>query len=517
MAIKIHWGVFVLTLFASAVFAQDDGFVKAELPPLRRVVFYNSGVANMQHRGEVEDKARLEIRFSSHDVDDVLKSLTFEDQSDGHVRAVEYQPAPNPEDVAANSFEPMTLSQLLQKYRGESVKVFFDDTPNGASRSGQVFGLENRQYGDVIEEVLVLIDEAGSMRSVVLNEIDRVVFQNQEVRDEMKLAMTGITKSRKANQKQLDLLFDGKGKRDIAFGYVVDAPIWRMSYRLEVKPEQIELQGWTHINNVTGVDWQDVTVELRSGQPQTFHAELFAPVLSERQSVGLDPFGLPEDLTLVHQWYGFEPAQRFGDTASNYKDDFGGMGGGMMGGGMMGGGMGGGFGGGAYGGGGGGGDKRKTKTGIESGSAFKKLAQLDRTASMIRFQLDEPVSLKSGKSAALPVFEKRLPSRLLSVVTHTGDAENLTAIRSIELNKRHRFRVGPRPHFCLPRWRFCGRCTNSSTLHRCRDIAAVLRRPRYSRQPPTYTREEDRPIGIYSRQRGDYFVRESIPSTVRCR
>ena len=160
--------------------AQDDEFAQHELPPLRRVVFYNSGVAHMQHRGEVTDKAKLEIRFSAHDVDDVLKSLIFEDQGGGHVRAVEYQPAPNPEDVAANAFGPMTLAQLLQKYRGESIQasVRGDDL-----LAGRIFGLENRQFGDDVEEVVVLIDETGGMRSVILNEIERVVFDNQEVRD----------------------------------------------------------------------------------------------------------------------------------------------------------------------------------------------------------------------------------------------------------------------------------------------------------------------------------------------
>ena len=256
--------------------------------------------------------------------------------------------------------------------------------------------------------------------------------------------MTGITKSRKANQKRLDLLFDGQGQRKVAFGYVVDAPIWRMSYRLEVKPEQIQLQGWTHINNVTGVDWEDVIVELRSGQPQSFHAELFAPVLSERASIGLNPFGLPEELTLVRQWYGFEPAKRFGATASKaYGDDFGGdFGGGM--GGMMGG-MGGGFGG------GGGGATRTAATGnaaakgIDSETAFRQIAQLDRTAAMIRFQLEKPVSLASGKSAALPVFHKQLPSRLLSVVKHADSSSDLTAVRSIELTNATDFALVPGP------------------------------------------------------------------------
>lgn len=420
--------------------AADDAFSVQDLPPLRRVVFYNSGVAHMQHRGEVDGKAKLEIRFSSHDVDDVLKSLVFEDRGGGQVRAVEYQPAPNPEDVAANEFVPMTLAQLLQKYRGESIRAHFDnDQP---PIQGKIFGLENRQIDNELQEFVVLVDSDGGMRSVMLNHVDRVEFDSQDVRDEMTLALTGITKSRKANQKRLDLLFDGRARREVAFGYVVDAPIWRMSYRLEVQPEQIQLQGWTHINNVTGVDWENVRIELRSGQPQAFHADLFAPVLAERDSVGLNPFGLPQELTLVHQWYGFEPAERFGDSA---RSESGAGMGGMMGG--MGGGMMGGIGGG-FGGGGGGAeesDSKPAQRGIDSDTAFQQIASLDRTASMIRFQLDDPVNLASGKSAALPVFRKQLPSRLLSVVKHQPSARDLTAIRSIELTNATDFSLVPGP------------------------------------------------------------------------
>lgn len=426
-----------LISFTFTANAQDD-FPEAELPPLQRVVFYNSGVAHMQHRGEITDKARLTIRFSGHDVDDVLKSLVFEDTGGGHVRAVEYQPAPNPEDVAANNFGPMTLAQLLQKFRGESVSLTAKKKTNRGELKleGQVFGVENRTDENSTNELLVLMDADGAMRSVWLNEIQNLRFSSEEVQKEMALAMTGVAKSRKSNQRKLDLLFDGEGKRDVGFGYVIDAPIWRMSYRLEVEPEQVQLQGWTYINNVTGVDWKAVEVELRSGQPQAFHAELFAPVLAERESVGLNPFGLPKELTLVRQWYGFEPAARFANDRTDYgggkySDMGGGLGGGMMGG--------------MFGGGGGGGassEKRRgaaTRRGIDASSAFQKIASLDRTGTTVRFQLDKPVNLPSGKSAALPVFTQKLPSRILSVVKHQDEANNLTAVKAIELTNATKY------------------------------------------------------------------------------
>ena len=156
-----HFIVVWLLTLPFSVRAQD--FKQGELPALKRVVFYSSGVAHMQHRGTVTDKTQLTIRFGGHDIDDVLKSLVFEDRSDGFVRAVEYKPAPNPEDVAANDFQPMTLAQLLQKYRGEELSFMIDNDV----LKGTIFGLENRPRDNGVGEALITIDEEGAMQSML--------------------------------------------------------------------------------------------------------------------------------------------------------------------------------------------------------------------------------------------------------------------------------------------------------------------------------------------------------------
>ena len=387
----------------------------ADLPPLKRLVLYNSGVGQLQHEGMAVNKQRFEIKFSAHDVDDVLKSLMFADMGGGAVRAVEYQPAPEPEDVAANTVGmPMTLAQLLQRFRGESVTL----AVGGVEYSGLVYGVESRNESDGVQETVVLIADDG-MKSVKLSGVDRVQFDNVELRGTIAQAMQGIVKSRKANQKTLELLLDGEGKREIKFAYVVDMPIWRMTYRLAVKESGVYLQGWAHVDNVTGVDWEQVALELRSGKPQSFHINIFAPLMAERPDFGNSVYEFTDGLLLVTQWFGFAPGRFGGD------DDM------TAGEGSLGGG-------GGFGGGGGGflgGEPSRNGSaataGVDIESAFRQAAQESRTAQMVQYILEKPVDLGAGRSAALPVFSNQIPAKLISVFNE-GD-QGKTPFRAVQI------------------------------------------------------------------------------------
>lgn len=401
---------------------QEDEYPLATLPPLRRIVLYNSGVGQLQHNGQVEDKKRFEIKFSAHDVDDVLKSLVFADQGGGTVRAVEYQPAPEPEDVAGNTVGiPMTLAQLIQRFRGEAISL----TVDGHDVRGIVYGVENRQRDDELVETIVLLSDDG-LRSVELRTAERVRFDKPELRTTLNQAMRGIVKSRKANQKTLELLFDGAGKRDIKFAYVVDMPIWRMTYRLSIKEDRVYLQGWAHVDNVTGVDWEQVTLELRSGKPQSFHINIFTPLMAERPDFGNGVYEFTQGLFLVSQWFGFDTPQRFGNS--------GGMGGGGIGGGSFGGGGGGGH---AFSAGGSG--RSRAAAGVDIESAFRQAARESRTAQLVRYELDKPVDLGAGRSAALPVFASEVPAKLISVFDEFD--ESATPFRAIEIENATPFSI----------------------------------------------------------------------------
>ena len=359
----------------------NDEFEKADLPPLKRIVMYNSGVGQMQHAGKVAGKQRMEIRFGNHDVNDVLKSIVFDDKGGGSVKAVEYQPAPEPEDVAANRIgQPMTLAQLLHRFRGEKVEL----ESGRFAYSGIIYGVENRTKGNIVEETVILITDEG-MEAVGLSDVTKTRFVNDELREEMKLAMAGLAKSRKANTQGLELLLEGEGERDVEFAYVVDMPIWRMTYRLSLLDEKATLQGWAHIDNITGVDWQDVTIELRSGKPQAFHINIFDPLMSQRPRLGSSVFDYTVGLTLIQKMFGGSSQENFGEGIPAR-----GLGGGGF------------FGGAGFGGGLG---ARETP---------------GRASQMLSYKLEKPVTLGAGKSAALPVFSNKVPVRQMSIYTDSS-------------------------------------------------------------------------------------------------
>ncbi|MCH2181345.1 MAG: DUF4139 domain-containing protein [Mariniblastus sp.] len=388
-----------------------DKFVEADPPPVTRIIMYNSGLSQFIHEGSVTDNQRVGMNFSLHDIDDVLKSLVFEDKGGGLVRAVEYKPAPDNQDVAAEKLGPaMTLAQTLQKYRGEAVTI---KTKEGNLLEGNVLSVENRQSGNDFVETVTITNDDGFF-SVPVNDFASIQFDDEKLKEDFKLAMAGLSKSRVADAKTIELLFEGENARDVAFSYNVDAPIWRMTYRLDLKPEQSVMQGWAHIDNVTGVDWEKIELDLRSGRPQSFHVELFAPVLAERSSISLAIFDIPADKALVPQYFGFDPPARLSGSDQSGLLAGGGMGGSF--GGMGGGGTGAG---GPFSGG------RPNKMDIQSG--FRASANTDRSNKMVRFQIKDPVTLGAGRSAMVPVLSESLPVNLYSMFTLPSNTAQLIA------------------------------------------------------------------------------------------
>ena len=397
--------------------AVADEYPLAELPPLRRIVLYNSGVGQLQHEGKVNAKQRVEVEFGAKDIDNVLKSLVFADQGGGSVRAIEYQPAPEPEDVAASMMgTPMTLAQLVQRFRGESITL----TVDGTEQRGVVYGVENRTDANKVTEVIVLMTDEG-LHSVNLPEVDRLQFDKPELRETLRQAMVGTVKSREADRKKLELLFDGVGERQVRFAYVVDMPIWRMTYRLATKSDKVNLQGWAHVDNVSAADWNQVALELRSGKPQSFHIDIFSPLLARRTSFGNSAYDFTRELDLETQRFGFDAG--YGkDSRAPLNEGVGGFGGGFGGGGHFGGGGGGG---------GRGLQSRDPVRGIDMESAFQLSAQEGRTSQMVQYVLKQPVDLGAGRSAALPVFSSDIPAEVISVFDLAKSVEN--PLRAIEI------------------------------------------------------------------------------------
>ena len=251
------------------------------IPPIKRIVLYNSGVGQLQHEATVDGKQKVRLNFSIDNVSDALKSLVISD-SGGSIRGIEYKPAPDPADIAAETIgRPMTVAQLLQSQRGETVSL----TLGTKSVTGKIYGVEQRMDESGAHDTLVLFGGQG-FRTVDLAKVESFKFDKKSLSDQLMLALEGTVRSKQADEKPIDLLLNGQNKRTVQIAYVVDMPIWRMSYRLALNDNECELQGWAHVDNATGVDWNDIALDLRSGKPQSFRTDLFNPIAAERTNVG---------------------------------------------------------------------------------------------------------------------------------------------------------------------------------------------------------------------------------------
>ena len=264
--------------------------------PISRVILFSSGVAHFSRSAEIEGDARIDLTFPEQDINDLIKSMVLQDFSDkGRVSAVTYD-SHEPIDRTLKSFAinlngNPTLSQILVQARGEKVEVVMQSNAVGqpGTVSGSIIGIEHQKQaakdGAIDVEVINLWCAEG-VRSVKMNEIQRLRFSNPIIENEFRRALETLAMAHDSQKKAVTLHFSGEGKRKVAVSYVIESPLWKTSYRLVLdKKEKPYLQGWAVVENPTDEDWNNVEMSLVSGRPISFRMDLYNPLYINRPLV----------------------------------------------------------------------------------------------------------------------------------------------------------------------------------------------------------------------------------------
>jgi len=261
--------------------------------PMTRVVLFNSGVGYFSRSGEIEGDARVDLAFQDPDVNDLLKSMVLEDFGNGRIAAVSYD-SREPISRTLSSFAinldgNPTFGGILGQARGERIEVTV--TPSAANQpgklTGSIVGIERQQKDQTVVEVLNMWCAEG-LRSVKLSEIQQLRFSNPLLESEFRRALDVLALNHDSQKKTVSLHFAGDGKRKVQVGYVIEAPIWKTSYRLMLDAKGKEkpyLQGWAIVENPTDEDWAGVKMSLISGRPISFKMDLYDPLFVPRPTV----------------------------------------------------------------------------------------------------------------------------------------------------------------------------------------------------------------------------------------
>jgi hypothetical protein len=292
-ALGVSAGIGVDKLSAAGEAKQD--LKPAVSLPVSRVVLFNSGVGYFSRSGEVEGDARVDLTFPESDVNDLLKSMVLEDFGKGRISAVSYD-SREPITRTLSSFavnlngEP-TFSGILSQLRGERIEVAVSPTASNqpGKLTGTIVGVERQKVPSgsaVIDAEVLNVWCAEGMRAVKVTDIQSLRFSNPVIESEFRRALETLALSHDSQKKSVQLHFAGEGKRKVQVGYVVEAPIWKTSYRLLLsEKEKPYLQGWAMVENPTDEDWNGVKMALISGRPISFRMDLYNPLYINRPVV----------------------------------------------------------------------------------------------------------------------------------------------------------------------------------------------------------------------------------------
>ncbi|MGC4042612.1 MAG: hypothetical protein QM758_02290 [Armatimonas sp.] len=117
----------------------------------------------------------------------------------------------------------------------------------------------------------------------------RTVQVLDERRDrELREALTVLASGSDEARRTLTLRFSGEAARIVRVGYVTEAPLWKVSYRLVLGDKKPYLQGWALVENTTDEDWNEIGLSLISGRPVSFIQDLYQPLYVPRPVVAMD-------------------------------------------------------------------------------------------------------------------------------------------------------------------------------------------------------------------------------------
>ncbi len=413
-------------LFVSSVlcslFAQSQTQIKPTAEarlPVKRVVLYKNGVGYFEHVGGVRDNQSVGIDFTTAQLNDVLKSLTVLDLSNGRVTGVSYNStAPLSTRLSTLRLplgEKTTVADFLEAVRGARVEVH----GGAAVATGRLLSVEQKQRmkGDAVLEQYVqlsLVSDSGEVRTFDITPATSVRLLDHELNQEVGRYLALVASTRDQDLRRMNISTAGTGERKLFVSYISEVPVWKSTYRIvlpaDAKAKPL-LQGWAIVDNTVGEDWNNVELSLIAGAPQSFVQEISRPYYARRPVVSL-----PEAAMLTPQTHeaAFDEMKAApGPPPPPVAAVNGGVVGGVAGG--IGSGSGGGVGAGRGGGIGGGSFKLGAGTVGKLREEQVTVAESQDLGDLFEYNLKEPVTIRKNQSALVPILHSRIEAEKVSL------------------------------------------------------------------------------------------------------
>lgn len=430
--------------------------------PLRRLTLYRSGVGSFQRNGRVDGDAKVQLKFNTDTINDILKSMVILDKGGGVIEGASYGSKDPLErrlaSFAINVADNPSMAQLINRLRGSAAVL----TTSEGAIAGTILSVEDKDEAlpdgkGIVSQAYVNLIAASGVRSIKLAGVQSFSISDPTLAAELNKALAALAEYREERSKTVEVGFRGTGSREVVISYVHELPIWKASYRL-VLPDGAQakssdeaktagssvMQGWAIVENTTDEDWNQISLSLVSGRPVSFKMDLYEPLYLARPTVPVPT--IPGVMPRMYAGASQSPFQEFDRDAEA----------------------------------GSGGEKRRESSprgkagapapasrapGSPGGGAYGRLEVAERADPMIagdmagyaaraqanvveagevfQFELESPVTIQRQRSAMLPIIASGIDAQRVSIFNRQDGSEH--PMRGIELTNSTALQLLPGP------------------------------------------------------------------------
>ncbi len=397
-----------LLAVAFAVLGGCPMLANAQDLTLKRVMLSSGGLGYFEYEAAVDGDATLRLTVSLDQVDDVLKSLVVYDDKSG-VGGLSL-PGREPlkqafKDLPFDESALASPAALLATLKGAQITV-----GGGRAIAGRIVSVEpetvilNDGKATIRRTRVTLLTERG-LQQFILEDAENLQFSDASLRNKVGQALMAIQGNRAKEARTLELSARGQGKRTVRVAYIVEAPVWKASYRLtlgDVAQPRAGLQGWATIENLSGHDWKEVELTLVSGRPVAFHQALYEAYYVKRPEIPVEVAGrLMPNVDRGGVQVAGKSMQQPAAPAPAQRNRFQ--------------------------------ERGSAETSAASPPPMASGAeQFEATdaATQVVFKFPRPVSVDNGRTLSLPILDRQVPAQRLALYQSDAAARNpLAAVR----------------------------------------------------------------------------------------
>ncbi len=376
---------------------------------LKRVMLSSGGLGYFEYEANIDGDATLKLTVGLDQVDDVLKSLVVYDDKGG-VGGLSL-PGREPlkqvfKDLPFDENSLATPAALLATLKGAQVSV-----GGGRAISGRLVSVEPETVtlGDGKSTTrrtrVTLLTDRG-LQQFILEDAENLQFADPVLREKVGQALMAIQGNRAREARTLELSARGQGRRTVRVAYIVEAPVWKASYRLTLidAGPRSALQGWATIENLSGQDWKEIELTLVSGRPVAFHQALYEAYYVTRPEIPVEVAGrlMPNvdrgGVNVANKMMGGVPAAPVPAQRNRYQER------GVS-------------------------DMASASPPPPMSGGAEQIEATD-AATQVVFKFPRPVSVDNGRTLSIPILDRQVPAQRLALYQADTAARNpLAAVR----------------------------------------------------------------------------------------